>query len=150
MSKWKVNFKIEPRANPSMATRSPNGDLPMIAGFIVVRRRSTGAPKVTAGFLDDRQQDIGGASTENLVISRGNRPVAEQSPGSGRQAPAGWLYDMVQGQENQPMSCQSRKIGIQQKSGSHCSIYLYWDDGFRFLTAHFIISTNWHTPMLNQ
>ena len=72
-----------------MAARSPNGDLPMIAGFIVVRRRSTGAPTVTAEPPDDRRRDIGGASAENLVISRGNRPVAEQSPGGGRQAPSG-------------------------------------------------------------
>ena len=44
MWKWKVNFKTEARANPSMAARSPNGDLPMMAGFIVVHRRSTEAP----------------------------------------------------------------------------------------------------------
>ena len=31
---------------------------------------------------------------------------------------------MVQGQENRPMSCRSRKIGIRQKSGGHCSIYV--------------------------
>ena len=72
-----------------MAARSPNGDLPMIAGFIAVRRRSTGAQTVTAEPPDDRQRDIGGASAENLFISRGNRPVAEQSPGGGRQVPAG-------------------------------------------------------------
>ena len=72
-----------------MAARSPNGDLLMIAGFIVVRLRSTGAPTVTADPPDDRRRDIGGASAENLVISRGNRPVTEQSPGGSRQAPAG-------------------------------------------------------------
>ena len=54
-----------------MAARSPNGDLPMIAGFIVVRRRSTGAPTVTAGPPDDHRRDISGASAENVVISRG-------------------------------------------------------------------------------
>ena len=72
-----------------MAALSPNGDLPMIAGFIVVRRRSTGAPTVLTEPPDDRRRDIGGASAENLVISRGNRPVAEQSPGGSRQAAAG-------------------------------------------------------------
>ena len=72
-----------------MAARSPKGDLPMIAGFIVVRRRSTGAPTVTAEPPDDRRRDIGGASAENLDISTGNRLVAEQSPGGGHQAPAG-------------------------------------------------------------
>ena len=44
---------------------------------------------VTAEPPDDRHLDIGRASAENLVISRGNRMVAEQSPGGGRQAPAG-------------------------------------------------------------
>ena len=129
MWKWKVNFKIEARANPSMAARSPNGDLPMIAGFIVVHRRSTGAPTVTAEPPDDRRRDTGGASAENLVISSGNRPVAEQSPGSGHQVPAGWLYDMVQGQENPAVSCRSRKIGIRQKSTGHRAIYVSWDVG---------------------
>ena len=80
---------------------------------------------------------VGGAPAENLVISRGNRPVAEQSPGSGRQAPAGWLYDMVQGQENPAVSCRSRKIGIRQKSTGHRVIYVSWDVGFRWtLTRH--------------
>ena len=124
MWKWKVNFKTEPRANPSMAARSPNGDLPMIAGFIVVRQRSTGAPTVTAGPPDDRRRDTDGASAGNFVISRENRPVAKQSPCGGHQAPAAWLYDIVQGQKNRPMSCRCRKIGIQQKSGGHCSIYV--------------------------
>ena len=62
--------------------------------------------------------------------SRGNRPVAEQSPVGGRQAPAGWLYDMVEGQVNRPMSCRSRKIGIRQKSTGHRVIYVFWDVGF--------------------
>ena len=44
---------------------------------------------VTAEPPDDRRWDTGGASAEYLVISSGNRPVAEQSPGGGRQAPAG-------------------------------------------------------------
>ena len=113
-----------------MAARSPNGDLPMVAGFIVICRRSTEAPTVTAEPPDDRRRDTGGASAENLVISSGNRPVAQQSPGGGRQAPAGWLYDMVQGQENPAVSCRSRKIGIRQKSTSHRAIYVSWDVGF--------------------
>ena len=154
MWKWKVNFKIEPRANPSTAALSPNGDLPMIAGFIVVHRRLTGAPTVTAEPPDDRRRDIGGASAENLVIFRGNWPVAEQSPGGGCQAPASWLYDMVEGQENLPMSCRSRKIGIRQKSTGHRAIYILLgrrlnlashvlqmvflgDSNFRFPFAHF-------------
>ena len=77
----------------------------MIAGSISVRRRSTGAPTVTAGPPADRRRDIVGASAEILVISRGNRMVAEQSPDGSRQAPGGFFYDMAQGQENLPMSC---------------------------------------------
>ena len=129
MWKWKVNSKIEARANPSMAARSPNGDLPMIAGFIVVCRQSTGAPTVTTEPPDDRRRDIGGAPAENLVISRGNRPVAEQSSCGRRQAPTGWLYDMVQGQENPAVSCRSRKMDIRQKSTGHRAIYVSWDVG---------------------
>ena len=72
-----------------MAARSPKGERRMTAGFIVVRRRSTGPPAVTAGPPCDRRRDIGGASADNFVICRENRPVAEQSPGGGRQATAG-------------------------------------------------------------
>ena len=109
---------------PAMAARSPKGERPMVAGFIVVRRRSTGPPEVTSGHLDDCRQDTAGASAENFVISRENRLVAKQSPGGGRQMTAGWLYDIVQGQENRPMSYWSRKIGIRQKSSSRLWIYL--------------------------
>ena len=112
MWKWKVNFKIEARANPPMAARSPNRDLPMIAKLSLLTI-------------------VGRASAENLVISSGNRPVTEQSPSGGRQAPAGLLYSMVQGQENPTVSCRSRKIGIQQKSTGHRAIYVPWDIGFR-------------------
>ena len=59
-----------------MAARSPKCERPVIAGFIVVRRRSTGFPVVTARTPDDRRRDTGGASAENLVISRENRPAA--------------------------------------------------------------------------
>ena len=72
-----------------MAARSPKGERPVIAGFIVVRQRSTGLPAVTAGTPDDLRRNIGGASAKNLVISRENRPVAEQSPGGDRQATTG-------------------------------------------------------------
>ena len=74
---------------PAMATRSSKGERPVIAGFIVVRQRSTGLPAVTAGTPDDRRREISWVSSENLVISRENRPVAEQSPGGSRQAPTG-------------------------------------------------------------
>ena len=75
-----------------MAAWSPKGERPVIAGFIVVQRQSTGLPAVTTGPLDDRRRDTGWASTENFVISRENWPVAEQSPGGGHQKTTGWLY----------------------------------------------------------
>ena len=37
------------------------------------------------------QRGIGGASAENLVISRENRPVTEQSPGGDRHVATGWF-----------------------------------------------------------
>ena len=71
-----------------MAAQCPNSDLPMIVGFIVIRRRPTGVPAVTAGAPADRRRDTGGASAGNFVICRANRAVAEKSPGGGRQASA--------------------------------------------------------------
>ena len=59
MQKLKVHFKILSAANPSMAARCPNSDLPMIVGFIGVRRRPAGAPPVTAGPPADRRRAIG-------------------------------------------------------------------------------------------
>ena len=50
--------------------------------------------------------------------------MAKQSPDGGRQAPGGFFYDMAQGQENWPMSCRCRKIGIRQKSAGHRAIYV--------------------------
>ena len=108
-----------------MAARSPKGEHLMTAGFIVVRRRSTGPPAVIAGPQCDRRRDIGGASADNFVICRENRLVVEQSSGGGRQATAGWFYDIVQGQENRPTSYRSRKIGIRQKSSGHRWIYVF-------------------------
>ena len=71
-----------------MAARCPNGDLPMIIVFIVVCRRPTGVPAVTAGAPADRRRDTGGASAGNFVICRVNWAVAEQSSSGGRQASA--------------------------------------------------------------
>ena len=108
-----------------MAARWLNGDLLMIAGFIVIRRRSTGAPTVTGRPPDDHRRDIGWKFGHFLR----NRTVAEQSPDGGRQAPAGWLYNLVRGQENWPVSCRSRKIGIGEKSMDHRLIYKACDIG---------------------
>ena len=104
---------------PAMVAQSPKGEWPMTAGFIVIRRRSTGPPAVTSGPPFDCHWDIGGVSAENFVICRENRPVAEQSSRSGRQATTGWLYDIVQGQENRLTSYRSCKVGIRQKSSGH-------------------------------
>ena len=71
-----------------MAARCSNGDLLMIVGCIVVCRRPTGAPAVTAGAPADRRRATGGASDGNFVICRANQAVAEQSPSGGRQASA--------------------------------------------------------------
>ena len=77
----KVHVQITSVSNPSMAARCPNGDLPMIGGFLGIRRRPAGAPAVTAGPPADRRR----ASPEILVIRKVNRVAAEQSPGGGRQ-----------------------------------------------------------------
>ena len=72
-----------------MAARSLSScDLPMIVEFIVVRRRPTSVPAVTAGAPADRRRDTGGASAGNFVICRANRAVAEQFPSGGQQASA--------------------------------------------------------------
>ena len=42
-----------------MPERRPADDLPMIVGFIVIRRRPAGGPAVTAGAPADRRRDIG-------------------------------------------------------------------------------------------
>ena len=78
-------------------------------------RRIHCRPAVIDKTPGGHRRDIGGVSADNFVICRENRPVAKQSPGGGRQATAGWFYDIVQGQENRPTSYRSRKIGIRQK-----------------------------------
>ena len=65
-----------------MVARSPNGDLPMIAGFIVVRRRSTGAPTVTAEPPDDRRWGIGRKFGHFQWKSTGGRTVSRRRPGT--------------------------------------------------------------------
>ena len=46
---------------------------------------------------------------------------------------------MVEGQENRPMSCRSRKIGIRQKSTGHRAIYILL--GRRLYTANYASAT---------
>ena len=80
MQKLKVHFKISSVANPSMAARCPNGDLPMIVGFIGVRRRLAGAPPVTAGPPADRRRAIARKFCHLQSESGGRRTVARQWP----------------------------------------------------------------------
>ena len=122
MRKLKVNFKISPIANPYMAARCPNGDLPMIVGFIVVLRRPTGVQAVTAGAPANRGRDTGGASAGNFVTCRTNRAVPNSLPAAASRQPLHDFYDMVQGQENPPMTCWCQKVGIGEKSAGHRSI----------------------------
>ena len=63
-----------------MAAQCPNGDLPMIIGFIVVRRRPTGVPAVTAGAPADRRRDIGRKFCHLQSESGGGRTVSQRWP----------------------------------------------------------------------
>ena len=76
-----VHVQITSLSNPSMAARCPNGDLPMIAGFLDIRRRPQ-VPRQSP--LDDLPIAVG-ASAEISVILKVNRAATEQSPGGGRQ-----------------------------------------------------------------
>ena len=67
-----------------MAIHSPNGDLPMIAGFIVVRRRSTGAPMVNAEPPDDRRRGINRKFGHFQRKSTGGRTVSRRRPSGAR------------------------------------------------------------------
>ena len=67
-----------------MATRCPNGDLPMIVGFIVIRRRLTGVPAVTAGGPADHRRDICQKFCHLLSESGGGRTVSQWRPADGR------------------------------------------------------------------
>ena len=68
--------------------------------------------------------------------------MAEQSPGDDRQVTTGQVYDFVQGQENQPVTYRSRKIGIRQKSGQNLAATAWfmfnWDLDLRvqYITNH--------------
>ena len=124
MWKWKVNFQIEPKTNQWSSRRWPHDHQKVTCRWLQDSLSSGGDRQEPQRSPLSLLTIVGGASAENLDISRGNRPVAEQSPGGSRQAPAGWLYDMVEGQENRPMSCRSQKIGIRQKSTGHRAIYV--------------------------
>ena len=66
-----------------------------------------------------------GASAENFGHSArksgGGQTVSRRRSSCGR-----WMvYNIVQGQENRPMSYRSRKIGIQQKCSGRRGIYVF-------------------------
>ena len=63
-----------------MAARCPNSDLPMIAGFLDIRRRPAGPPAVTAGPPADRRQGIGRNFGHPQSESGGRRAVAWRWP----------------------------------------------------------------------
>ena len=63
-----------------MAARCPNGDLPMIAGFLDIRRRPAGPPAVTAGRPADRRRGIGRNFGNPQSESGGHRAVAWRWP----------------------------------------------------------------------
>ena len=75
-----VHVQITSLSNPSMAARCPNGDLPMIAGFLDIRRRPAGPPAVTAGRPADRRRGIGRNFGNPQSESGGHRAVAWRWP----------------------------------------------------------------------
>ena len=64
----------------TMPKRRPADDLPMIVGFIVVRRRLAGGPAVTARAPADRRRDIGRKFCHLLSESGGGRTVTQRRP----------------------------------------------------------------------
>ena len=80
MQKLKVHLKISSVANPSMAARCPNSDLPMIVGFLGIRRRPAGAPPVTVGPPADRRRGIARKFCHLQSESGGRRTVAWRWP----------------------------------------------------------------------
>ena len=73
--------------------RPPDGERPVITEFIVAGGDCW---------------DTGGTSAEKLGIWGENRPEAEQSSGGDHQVTAGWVYNIVQGQQNRPANHRSR------------------------------------------
>ena len=80
MQTLKVQVKITSVSNLSMAARCPNGDLPMIVGFLGIQRRPAGAPAVTAGPPADRRRAIARNFCHLQSESGGRRTVAWRWP----------------------------------------------------------------------
>ena len=114
MQIFKVHVQITSISNPSMAARRPNGDLPMIAGFLDIRRRPAGPPAVTAGRPADRRRGIGRNFGHPQSESGGHRAVAWRWPAD---VCCLTFYDPVQGRKNPAVICRCLKTGIGGKSG---------------------------------
>ena len=111
----------------TMPERRPADDLPMIVGFIVIRRRLAGGPAVTAGVPADRRRDIGRKLCHLRNKSGDRRTVTWRRPADVRCLN---FKDRVQGRENPAVICRCQKTGIGGKSGDHPTIYKACDVGF--------------------
>ena len=97
-----------------MPERRPADDLPMIVGFIVIRRRPAGGPAVTAGAPADRRRDIGrkfmssaeqiGRSPNGHLAAAGRRPLPDLLRPGSRSRKSGGDLPM-------PKNRKRRKIG---------------------------------------
>ena len=121
-----------------MAARCPNGDLRIIVGFIVVRRRPAGVPAVTAGAPADRRRDIGRKFCHLLSESGGGRTVSQRWPADVRCLT---FTTWFKGRENPAMICRCQKGGIGEKSSGHRGIYIPCDVPFRW--CHLCDQMSW-------
>ena len=132
MQALKVQVKITSVSNPSMAARCPNGDLPMIIGFLGIRRRPAGAPAVTAGPPVDRRPAI---APKFLSSAKWIRRSPNSRLAVAARRPVHDFYDMVQGRKNLAMICRCQKTGIGGKSGDHRTIYKACDVGIIWVSV---------------
>ena len=72
--------KLHRHRIPRWPHDAPNGDLPMIGGFLGIRRRPAGAPAVTAGPPADRRRGIARNFGHPQSESGGRRAVAWRWP----------------------------------------------------------------------
>ena len=123
MWKSKINFKIEPNAHQWSSRRWPHGHQK-------VNGRWSQDSLSSGGDWQDPRRSPPGLRTIVTGTPAWHWPKIlsfpdrisrwlNSLPAAAGQATAGWLYDIVQGQENWPMSYRSRKIGIRQKSSGH-------------------------------
>ena len=142
MQKLKVHLKISSVANPSMAARCPNGDLPMIIGFLGVRRRPAGAPPVTTRPPADCRRGIAWKFCHLQSESGGRRTVAWRWPADVRCLTFTTWFKV---EKNPAMICRCQKTGIGEKSGDHSRIYKACEVGIREQDETYINSSRWST-----